>query len=141
VDNKTARADGFAVHPVRVVGCPTLGVGRMSYSVYMAGRKYGYALEKLGVAVQRLVGVGDIRERLYEAFKSLITLQPRDLPEHIRDEFSALRRDMTWVPVDQVGEGQLKSTLRAMTDEEADRLAKEIYVLYEQVITAYYEEE
>ena len=34
--------------------------------------KYLYAVEKFGVAVRALVGAGDVRLRLYEAYESIL---------------------------------------------------------------------
>jgi hypothetical protein len=105
----------------------------------MDSGKYLYAVEKLGVAVYALVGTGEIQDRLYEACKSILPLQPRDLPEHLRGEFTELKQALTWIPPEQEGEGTLLATLRAMSDEEADRLAKKFYELYDQVHAASYD--
>jgi hypothetical protein len=94
---------------------------------------YLYAVEKYGVAVSALVGAPDIRSRLYAAYKSIGPLSPRQMPEHLRGEHKALKEALTWVPVDEAGEGTLRATLRAMDDDEADRLAKKFFELYMEV--------
>ena len=65
--------------------------------------RYDSAVEKLGVAVHRLVGLGDIKDRLHQAYLSFEPLQPSDLPEHLRDEFRVIKNALTWLPVDETG--------------------------------------
>jgi len=100
--------------------------------------KYLYAVEKFGVAVRALVGAGDVRLRLYEAYESILPLQPRDLPEHLRSEFIEVKEALSLMPPEQEDQGTLSATLRAMSDEEADRLAKRFYEIYDQVNAASY---
>jgi hypothetical protein len=111
--------------------------------VYPVSMRYDSAVEKLGVAVHRLVGLGDIKDRLHQAYLSFEPLQPEDLPEHLRDEFRELKNALTWLPVDEPGqqEGTLASTLDRMSDGEADRLARKIYELYSEVRHFSYESE
>ena len=99
---------------------------------------YLYAVEKYAVAVSALVGAEDIRDRLYHAFKSILPLYARDMPEHLREEHEALKEALTWVPVEEPGEGTLRATLRAMDEREAGRLAKKFFELYMAVNDASY---
>jgi hypothetical protein len=58
------------------------------------------------------------------------------MPEHLREDHKALKEALTWVPVDEPGEGRLIATLRAMEDTEADRLTKKFFELYIEVTEA-----
>lgn len=102
----------------------------------MEDHAYLDAQGMLGTAVFELVGAGDIRERLYKAGKAIVPLRPRHLPDYLRDDYETLWRALTWIPVEEPGEGSLRATLRAMDDSEADRLAKMIFELYLRVIEA-----
>lgn len=94
-----------------------------------------YGREKLGQGAEALVSKGDIKERLYRAWVSgLHVIRPHHLPEDLRKEFAELRSAFTWVPVDTPGEGKLAATLRAMSDEEAERLANKILDMYVEVV-------
>jgi hypothetical protein len=113
---------------------------RWGYAVAMP-REYLNAVGLLGGGVHALVGIGDIRQRLHKAYLYFQPLVPSNMPEHLREDLAQLKHDLTGVPVAKEGEGALVSTLRAMSDEEADRLAKKIYALYVEVVRASYEEE
>ncbi len=95
----------------------------------------------LGTAVFELVGVGDIRERLYKAGMAIVPLQPRHLPDYLRGDYEALWRALTWLPVERPGEGTLQATLRSMDAAEADRIAKQLFELYDRVAEASYSAE
>jgi hypothetical protein len=97
---------------------------------------YLYAREKYSVAVSSLVGPADIKTRLFGAYMSIHTLSPRDIPEHLRDDHKALTEALTWVPVKEPDEGTLMATLREMSDDEADRLAKRFLELFIDVTDA-----
>jgi hypothetical protein len=107
----------------------------------MEDHAYLYALEKYGVAILALVGAEDIRDRLYKAYKSILPLSARLMPEHLREEHKTLKEALTWLPVDAPGEGTLRATLRAMDHDEADRLAKKFFELYMEVQAASYRAE
>ena len=107
----------------------------------MEDRAYLNAKGLLGTAVFELVGVGEIRERLYKAGKAIVPLQPRHFPDYLRGDYEALWRALTWIPVERTGEGTLQATLRSMDDAEADRTAKKIFELYSRVIEASYDTE
>ncbi len=95
----------------------------------------------LGTAVFELVGVGDIRERLYKAGMAIVPLQTRHLPDYLRGDYEALWRALTWLPVERPGEGTLQATLRSMDAAEADRIAKQLFELYDRVAEASYSAE
>lgn len=107
----------------------------------MEDHAYLNAKGLLATAVFELVGVGGIRERLYKASKAIVPLQPRHLPDYLRGDYEALWRALTWIPVERTGEGNLQATLRSMDDAEADRIAKQIFELYDRVTEASYSAE
>ncbi len=95
-----------------------------------------YGREKLGQAVSVLVGRGHIKERLYRAWLDglhVIRFQ-HHLPEDLRERFAELREAFTWLPAETPGEGTLPATLRAMSDEEAERLANRLLDMYVEVV-------
>ena len=76
--------------------------------------RYDSAVEKLGVAVHRLVGLGDIKDRLHQPYLSFEPLQPEQPPE--RDEERRLeqrarhgassgRAALGWRHTSQLGDG------------------------------------
>jgi hypothetical protein len=60
------------------------------------------------------------------------------MPEHLSEEHKALKEALTWVPVDEPGEGTLRATLRAMSDDEAERIATKFLEIYTNVAWASY---
>jgi hypothetical protein len=82
------------------------------------------------------------RWRIYEAAFtrpiSRLDLSPRQMPEHLSEEHKALKEALTWVPVDEPGEGTLRATLRAMSDDEAERIATKFLEIYTNVAWASY---
>jgi hypothetical protein len=97
-----------------------------------------YTIEKLYLAISTLVGAGSIRERLAEAYlRHLSPVSPKDFPEELREEYREIITAVSWVPVEYEGQGTLRSTINAMSDEEAVLLAKRLVsLLYD--LTEYY---
>ena len=89
-----------------------------------------YAREKLGDAVEELVGAPYINQRLLTAYMRLGPLQPGQLPDDLQEEFSRVKQALSFVPVGKVGERTLTSTLDSMSDEEAEALARTIFELF-----------
>ena len=89
-----------------------------------------YALGKLGWALFELVGPGEMKERLLAAGIVLVPVHPRDFPEHLREEYTRLRRSLTWLPTEKPDHGTLHSTIEAMSMEEAKDTAQQILQLY-----------
>ncbi len=55
-----------------------------------------YALEKFQTAVHTLATASEkIRDRLWYAWRDLCAVSSDDIPEHLRDSFGNLRRDIT----------------------------------------------
>jgi hypothetical protein len=100
--------------------------------------EYAYHAAKgmLGMAVQELVGTGDIKERLYEAAKEIALLSPDQMPEYLRDDFLELRERLNWLLPEEEGLGRVPATMMAMSDAEADELGKKFFELYDQVSAA-----
>lgn len=87
-------------------------------------------LKPFYAAVTVLVGHGDIKQRLVNAFeRHLADIEDEALPTVIRPDFAKLRKAMTGVePLN--GEGRIKATVRKMSVYEADRCAKRILDIY-----------
>lgn len=94
----------------------------------------GYWREKLGLAVSSLVGLGDIRDRVYGAMLSLMILRP----EELRDESTAtlLQSIFDRLSVDAAGaevQGLWKANLGRMSDEEANSISHDILELHNRI--------
>lgn len=98
-----------------------------------------YAREKLGQAVDALEEAGPIQERLWRAWlEGLHVVNPEYLSGDLKVEFEWIRETFSWLPpdpseADPSGEewpGTVITTLRAMSDEEAEALAARIRRLY-----------
>jgi hypothetical protein len=62
-------------------------------------RRQLYAICQVYLAVSDLVGQGDVRERLVDAYMThLLTLSPDDFPQHLRNEYRGIREALTWLP-------------------------------------------
>ena len=101
---------------------------------------FTYAFGKLEQAIRELVGAGDVKERLKVATMALVLIFPDDFPAgHLRDEYADIRQALTWLPPEEGSEqGLLESTLEALTEEEADALAKSLFSLYTSAAEAVY---
>ncbi len=102
---------------------------------------YRHAIAQLYLAVSELVGHGDLRQRLEAAYAPhLANLRGRHMPEELQEEYENLRSAFTWVPVERPGEGTLLSTLRAMPEEERERVAKKVLELLDRTLMLAWEE-
>lgn len=90
--------------------------------------QYHYPIEKLYLALDVLVGSGDIRTRLRDASMNLIMLEPHDFPPDLQEEWTGIWRALTW-RTDEF-EGALEATTRTLSDEEATNLAKRIVGMF-----------
>jgi hypothetical protein len=99
-----------------------------------------YAFGKLAQAIEELVGAGDVKERLKVATMMLVPIFPDDFPAgHLRDEYAVIRQALTWLPPEEgSGQGLLESTLEAMTEGQAETLAKSLFSLYTSAADAVY---
>lgn len=93
------------------------------------------AWESMHLAAVQLADSSPIKHRLIVAFsKYLSDIESGDLPRDVRDEFDALRRDLTRVPPLR-GETAVMATVRKMSNEEAGRNAQRIVRLLGSVAT------
>jgi hypothetical protein len=87
--------------------------------------------EKLAQAVGELIKAGDIRVRLYKAFRRFLPLFTRDdLPEDLRAELVELKRDLSRLPPEFEDQGTAVVTIESMTEQEAQALATRIFELH-----------
>jgi hypothetical protein len=99
------------------------------------------AFGKLEQAIEELVGAGGVKERLEAATITLAPIFPEDFPAgHLRDEYADIRQALTWLPPEEgSGQGLAESNLEAMTEEEAETLAKSLFSLYTSAAEALHE--
>lgn len=98
----------------------------------MSGRALSYPYEKFMVAVTTLAtSPRDIRQRVYSAFMSFMTLQSRDFDDFpdIKKEFDLLMRELTKVSATG-DEGQVMATLKAGSEDDAAELAAKIVEIF-----------
>ena len=97
----------------------------------------GYARDKLGLAVDALVGVGDYRQRLLAAYDHLGWLsQPGHLPEDLAVKIEGFREALSWLPPSEANpeEGNVVGTLREMPAEEYEELAHLVATVFQEVV-------
>jgi hypothetical protein len=103
-------------------------------------RRQHYAIQKLYLALNTLVGTGSVRERLADAYQRHLTpVSPNDFPEELREEYREIRTGLTWVPVEYEGQGRLRSTINAISEEEALLLAKRLVSLFYDLVEYYHD--
>lgn len=85
--------------------------------------------EKLMSAVRTMVvTTGSRRERLGMAFyANLLSLDPEDAPDDLRDWFRTFRKDMTSRPPADRWDNSIKATTRTMNHHKSRRLAEELF--------------
>jgi len=91
-----------------------------------------YAKEKLGNAVHSLaVGTGTIQHRLLNAFISMSALSDRDFQGHDEalQDWQGIFRRATAIKTGSEEDGYYKTTLYAMNDDDASKLARDICAL------------
>jgi uncharacterized short protein YbdD (DUF466 family) len=95
-----------------------------------------YAYEKLGLAVDVLVGVGDYRQRLLDAHHHMHVLSPKHLPDNLAAQLSRYREALSWLPPSAANpeEGNIIGTLREMSSEEYEDLARLVVRLFQAVV-------
>ena len=92
-----------------------------------------YTWEKFHAAIETLTGPGTIKERLGDAFLySLLMLKPEDLPEHLQSDFQQLCDDLSRVQASG-DEGNIKATVKVMSDDEASTHVKKIVSMYDKI--------
>jgi hypothetical protein len=72
---------------------------------------------------------GPIKDRLVASFRGigfLVDLDNRKMPSELREEISELLNLLTNKPAMNLGEGAIHATVRAMTEDEAVEVAKQI---------------
>lgn len=99
--------------------------------------RYRRSAELLGKAVRTLaVGTGTIQQRVEQAASDVTLLREDALPPDLRERFRLLVRRLTSNPA--VGEeGKIAATARAMSDEDASGVARQIADLADEVEAAY----
>lgn len=96
--------------------------------------KYIYGWEKLYKTMRSLVSDGDIRDRLYNGLvnEGIHITPERDLPEEIREDFLNFLERMS-PSQSSIGRTSLKTTIFALSDEEAYNGAQQLLDFYDTV--------
>jgi len=95
----------------------------------------GYHREKFSSAISCLVSSADLRTRLEHAFTSLVTVRPENFSdEALGTRFAELYERVTAKDAQVEHEGKIRSTLRQMSDDEAERVAQEIVDINTQLL-------
>jgi hypothetical protein len=89
-----------------------------------------YVREKLWQAVDVLVGAAPIQDRLAGAADYLTRLKVAEIPDDERAEFAAVMGALTKHPAERDGEGSIHASVRKLTTEEGDALARKIFSIY-----------
>lgn len=88
----------------------------------MANEKAARALYTLAT------GNGDLKDRLFRAWQDhLIMLSGRDLPEPFQECYDAMYEQVTAHGPDNPNEGQIAASIRHMSMEDAEALAKQTF--------------
>lgn len=84
-----------------------------------------YVWEKFTTAVYSLAGSGPMQERLRSAYLSFHPVQVSDFDDdpELQADYREIMERLTARAEGYAGEGKVPSTLRQMSDEEADELA------------------
>jgi hypothetical protein len=98
-----------------------------------------YAWEKLFRAVESLAsGTGSIQDRLYNTCVShLGGLRPDIFPQEIRDEFEDLWEIVTKIQPLHSDQGSLKTTIEALSEDRARKLAERLVSMFSRVAQQY----
>ena len=89
-----------------------------------------YAKQRFWEAIHSLATFdGTIQRRLASAAKCLLTLQPADLPDKLRQEFDGVQEELS--KQEATGsEGTIVATTRQLTSEQGSKLANRILNIY-----------
>jgi hypothetical protein len=89
------------------------------------------AWEKFQSATLSLARSGAIKDRLTDAYRNNLALVAEDeLPKELREDFRAFGRALTREKPLLRGEDAFRATIRKMSNEEADRLAASVVLLF-----------
>ena len=90
---------------------------------------FGRAKQKFYEALYALRGASTIDIGLTYAVNYLVQLQPEDLPVNMRDDFGALRKALTKIPLS----GTTFYEIRPVSEEKARELRQTIGEMYAQL--------
>lgn len=94
--------------------------------------RFSYAWEKLHIAVHALAGWGDPYSRMEAAAISIHTLDEKQFPEELQEEWKQLWNDLT--SVDAKGdEGRVRATIKTFDEISFGQMADRIISLYDSI--------
>ncbi len=89
------------------------------------------AWEKFQGATLSLARSGSIKDRLVEAYRNYLSdISEDELPREIREEFRAVSLSFTRERPMLRGEDAARATIRKMSNDEADRLASSVVLIF-----------
>lgn len=89
------------------------------------------AWEKFQSATLSLARSGAIKDRLTDAYRNYLALVAEDeLPKELREDFRAFGRALTRERPLLRGEDAFRATIRKMSNDEADRIAASVVLLF-----------
>ncbi|WP_425647913.1 hypothetical protein [Agrobacterium leguminum] len=93
-----------------------------------------YVREKLSAGVSCLVGLGDIRSRVANAFFSMTTIQGKHFSNNaLGKQFDDVYSKVTAVPA-KGDEGTINATLATMSEEEASDIANKLLEIFSEML-------
>jgi len=96
-----------------------------------------YAYEKFSIAIRGMASSPqNIKDRIRNAHLHFHTLKSDDLPQDSRLKYENLTTKLTSVRAKE-NEGSVRASLDAMSDNEAEELARVIVDLYDEIKIAY----
>ena len=99
-----------------------------------------YVIEKYGEAVVVLATKpGRVQERLRHAYNRIAWVPYTALAPDLQEEFERLRKTMPRVP--SRGEGPVEATTSAMSDDDAETVARDMLDLYFVLLGRYWQPE
>jgi hypothetical protein len=95
-----------------------------------------YAREKLGAAVECLVGSESLRERLWQAFLECHVLQTQHLGAELGKRWNKVRESLNTIRALDENSGRVQATLTFSAVKYLAGIAREILEIYGEVVEA-----
>ena len=92
--------------------------------------------QRLYQAVSALASAYNINKRIEYAFSALCPLKTDEFPQELQEKFEELKRELTKVE-GSGDEGNVAATIKCMSDEELEMIAKKIVDMYDTIATKY----
>lgn len=90
------------------------------------------AWRELQHAIRELRKTGEIRDRLFNAYRRLVRLKPKDLPAEAREDFNRLTRHVFICPADELVR-EIRATVSMLNEAQLSEAVHRLVSLYEAV--------